>query len=183
MIACFHPMVCYMVNTEYEFFLYTLRHCVHLSISVASAPTNLTAVQDGPTSIAISWSPPTPLGDTTGYRIFYTGANSSGSMTVSATDNSFFSDASGTGPMESDLTDNYTLAGLHNGDTYSIYVVALSEHFPSDTVMLDSNVPLCKLMCYIAPFPGSSACTLKACTLNVKAWSGRLACHSHFTVP
>lgn len=159
MIACFHPMVCYMVNTEYEFFLYTLQHCVHLSISVASAPTNLTAVQDGPTSIAISWIPPTPLGDTTEYEIFYTGANSSGSVTVSATDNSFFSDASGsdTEPMESDLTDNYTLAGLHNGDTYSISVVALSEHFPSDTVMLDSNVSLCKLMCYIAPFPGSSA--------------------------
>lgn len=165
MIACFHPMVRYMVNTEYEFFLCTLQHCVYLSISVASAPTNLTAVQDGPTSIAISWIPPTPLGDTIEYRIFYTGANSSGSMTVSATDSSIFPDASGsdTGPMESDLTDNYTLAGLHNGDTYSISVVALSEHFPSDTVMLDSNVPLCKLMCYIVPFPGSSACMLNAC--------------------
>ena len=29
-------------------------------------------VQDGPTSVRVTWTPPSPLGDTTGYRISYT---------------------------------------------------------------------------------------------------------------
>ena len=117
--------------------------------TVASAPTNLTAVQDGPTSIAISWRPPTPLGDTAEYRISYSGTNSNGSVNVSATgsDSKFFSDGSGT--ADTDLTDNYTLTGLLNGDTYTISIVGLSEHLPSETVMLDRNVSLCKLMHHI----------------------------------
>ena len=81
---------------------------------VASAPTNLTAVQEGPTSIRVSWSPPTPLGNTTGYRIYYSGG-SSGSVGVS--------DGS---------TDNHTLTGLQNGDTYTISIVGTSEHFYSN---------------------------------------------------
>ena len=43
---------------------------------VASAPTSVMAVQEGLTSIRVSWSPPTPLGDTTGYRIYYSGGSS-----------------------------------------------------------------------------------------------------------
>ena len=51
-------------------------------LAVASAPTGLTAVQEGPTGIRVSWTPPTPLGDTTGYRIYYSGG-SSGSEDIS----------------------------------------------------------------------------------------------------
>ena len=83
---------------------------------VASAPTNLMAVQEGPTSIRVSWSPPTPLGDTTGYRIYYSGG-SSGSEDVS--------DGS---------TDNYTLTSLQNGESYDISLVATSQHLPSESV-------------------------------------------------
>ena len=45
-------------------------------------------VQEGPTSVQVSWNPPSPLGDTTGYRISYNGG-SSGSVDVSdgSTDN------------------------------------------------------------------------------------------------
>ena len=43
----------------------------------ASPPSGVTAVQDGPTSIRVSWTPPSPLGDTTGYRIYYTRAGGS----------------------------------------------------------------------------------------------------------
>ena len=39
------------------------------------------ATQGGPSGIQVSWTPPTPLGDTTGYRIYYSG--SSGSVDVS----------------------------------------------------------------------------------------------------
>ena len=76
----------------------------------------MTAVQTGPTSIRVTWTPPTPLGDTTGYRISYTGG-SSGSMDISG-----------------GSTDEYTLTGLQSGTTYTISIVATSEHFYSDAL-------------------------------------------------
>ena len=91
---------------------------------VASAPTNLMAVQEGPTSIRVSWSPPTPLGNTTGYRIYYSGG-SSGSEDVS--------DGS---------TDNYLLTGLQNGEIYTISIVAISQHLPSESIPADMEVML-----------------------------------------
>ena len=91
---------------------------------VASAPTKLMAVQEGPTSIRVSWSPPTPLGDTTGYRIYYSGG-SSGSVNVS--------DGS---------TDNYLLPGLQNGESYTISIVATSQHLPSESIAADMEVML-----------------------------------------
>ena len=72
------------------------------------------AVQEGLTSVKVSWSPPTPLGDTTGYRISYSGG-SSGS--VDASDGS---------------TDNYLLTGLQNGASYTISIMGTSQHFFSD---------------------------------------------------
>ena len=79
------------------------------------------AVQEGRTSIQVSWSPPTPLGDTTGYRIYYSGG-SNGSEDVS--------DGS---------TDNYLLTGLQNGESYNVSIVATSQHLPTEslTVMVD----------------------------------------------
>ena len=78
------------------------------------APTGVTAVQDGPTSILVSWS---PSNNATGYTISYTGGDSSGSETVSGGD-----------------TTNYTLTGLTNGQTYTISIVATSNNLASDTV-------------------------------------------------
>ena len=75
------------------------------------------AVQEGLTSIQVSWSPPTPLGDTTGYRIYYSGG-SSGSVIVSG-----------------GSTDNYLLTGLQNGESYTISIVATSQHLPSESVV------------------------------------------------
>ena len=86
---------------------------------VASAPNNLVSVQEGLTSVRVSWSPPTPLGDTTGYRISYSGG-SSGSVDVS--------DGS---------TSTHTLTGLENGASYTISTVGTSQHLPSDVVELD----------------------------------------------
>ena len=89
-----------------------------ISVLVASPPTNLTAVQTGPTSIDVSWTPPTPLGDTTGYIIYYTN-DDSGSVNVTIDDGSI---------------DEYTLTDLQNGETYTISIIATSQHLPSDTV-------------------------------------------------
>ena len=82
------------------------------------------AVQESPTGIRVSWTPPTPLGDTTGYRIYYSGG-SSGSVNVSG-----------------GFTDNHTLTGLQNGASYTISIVAISEHFFSEEV--EVNVSLGK---------------------------------------
>ena len=97
---------------------------VFYCITAASSPTNLMAVQKGPTGIQVSWTPPTPLGDTTGYRIYYSGAGS-GSVNVSGRS-----------------TNNYLLTDLKNGATYTISIVGISEHFFSDSVDYPNSIPL-----------------------------------------
>ena len=67
------------------------------------------AVQEGLTSIRVSWSPPTPLGDTTGYRIYYSDGDVSGIVDVSG-----------------GSTNNYLLTGLRNGGSYAISIMAIS---------------------------------------------------------
>ena len=75
-----------------------------------SPPTDVTAVQDGPTSITVTWTSPFPLGDTIGYRISFTGAGNSGSV-----------DVSGGNSM------SYTLTGLTDGEIYTICVATISS--------------------------------------------------------
>ena len=99
-----------------------------LQISGPSPPTDVAGVQGGPTSIRVTWTPPDPLGDTTGYRIDYTtGGGSSGNVSV-----------------DGGSTDNYTLTGLTNGETYTISIVATSNTTSSSTVMANMAVGLCK---------------------------------------
>ena len=83
---------------------------------VASAPYNLMAVQEGLTSVRVSWSPPSPLGNTTGYRIYYDGGS------------------------EDITTNNYLLTGLQNGVSYTISIVGTSLHLPSDKVEVTINL-------------------------------------------
>ena len=66
-------------------------------------------VQDGLTSIAVSWS---PFSDATGYTISYTGGGNSGSE-----------------PVIGGSTNCHTLTGLTNGETYTVSIVAIYEHF------------------------------------------------------
>ena len=68
------------------------------------------------TSILLTWTPPSPLGDTTGYRISFTGG-SSGSVNVSG-----------------GSTDNFTPTRLMSGEMYNIFIVGTSEHFFSESV-------------------------------------------------
>ena len=77
----------------------------------ASPPTDVIAVQDGPTSIRVTWTPPSPLGDTTGYRISFSGEGNSDSV-----------DVSGGNSMSHTLT-----TGLTNGVTYTISVTTISS--------------------------------------------------------
>ena len=100
---------------------------------VASVPANLKAVQEGLTSIRISWSPPTPLGDTTGYRIYYSGG-SNGSADVSG-----------------GSTDNFLLTGLQSRESYTLFIVATSQHFFSDIVTVVQDIPLSETLtqCFV----------------------------------
>ena len=86
------------------------------------------AVQEGATGIRVSWTPPTPLGDTTGYRIYYSGG-SSGSVDVSG-----------------GSTDNHLLTGLQNGVSYTISIVGTSEHFFSNRVDYPNSISLSELL-------------------------------------
>ena len=97
-----------------------------ISVLVASPPTDLTAVQAGPTSIDVSWTPPTPLGDITGYIIYYTNDDNTDSVDI-----------------DGGSTDEYTLSDLQNGDTYTISIVAISSSdLPSESVLADMTVGL-----------------------------------------
>ncbi|CAI8053078.1 Receptor-type tyrosine-protein phosphatase H [Geodia barretti] len=90
------------------------------TVRVASAPTNLVfEVQSDGTSVLLTWTPPDPLGDTTGYRISFTGGGSSGSVDVSG-----------------GSTNSYTLTGLIRGETYDISIVGTSDHISSESVEL-----------------------------------------------
>ena len=87
----------------------------------------MTAVQDGPTSIIVTW---TASSDATGYRIHYTSDSDSGIETVS--------DGS---------TETHTLTGLVNGETYTISMIATSSSsisLPSESVTADMTVGLGK---------------------------------------
>ena len=84
---------------------------------VASAPSNLTLKQVGPTSVRVSWNPPSPPGNTVGYTIFCTNVNQSTFAGVKD-----ISDVSIT---------STTLTGLENRNYYTISIVGLSEHFRS----------------------------------------------------
>ena len=95
-------------------------------VPVPSAPTNLIAVQEGLTSIRVSWTPPTPLGGTTGYKIYYSDSDSSDSVDVSG-----------------GSTDNYTLTGLVMGATYNISIEATSQHHFSRRTK--TMITLCKI--------------------------------------
>ena len=69
----------------------------------------MTAVQSGPTSITVTWTPSNPLDGITGYTISFTGG-SSGSVAVSGGN-----------------TMSHTLTGLTNGQTYTISIVSTTN--------------------------------------------------------
>ena len=76
------------------------------------------AVQDSPTSIRVTWTPPSPLRDTTGYRISYTGGGGSSDSV----------------DVDGGSTNSHTLMGLTNGVTYTISIVGTSSVLSSAPV-------------------------------------------------
>ena len=69
------------------------------------------------TLLTVSWTPLTPLEDVTGYVIYYSSSDSGSVFSVNVSNSSTFS-----------------LHGLQTGVTYSVFMVALSQHLPSKVV-------------------------------------------------
>ena len=93
----------------------------------ASPPSDVRAVQHGSSSIRIIWTPPSPLGDTTGYTISYTGVGNSSSVDVDGGKNK-----------------THILMGLTNGEDYTITVLGTQLlGLPSRPVEA-GTVSLCK---------------------------------------
>ena len=88
-------------------------------LPVAFPPTNLN-FELGSSDILLTWTPPSPLGDTSGYRISFTGGGTSESVDVSGGN-----------------TNSYTLTGLIGEETYEISIVGISEHFFSERMEWD----------------------------------------------
>ena len=86
--------------------------------AAAAIPTGLTAKQltQEPVSFRVSWTPPASLANLTGYRIYYSGADDSGSVDV--------------GASATEVTIDNRTAGV----TYTIRMVALSPDLPSPVV-------------------------------------------------
>ncbi|CAI8033622.1 hypothetical protein GBAR_LOCUS18968, partial [Geodia barretti] len=107
-------------------------------------PTDVTAVQDGPNSITVTWTPPDPLDDTTGYRISFTGG----------------SDVD----IDGGSTNSYTLTGLTNGQTYTISIVATSEHLFGDATTFEITLskreigPYISVIAYSSPSSRTGVC-------------------------
>ena len=93
-------------------------HLVELFYPGASPPSDVTAVQDGPTSIRVSW---TPSSDATGYRIHYTSSRGD----------------SGSEDVSGGHSDSHTLTGLVKEDTYTISIMATSHALSSSPITVE----------------------------------------------
>ena len=122
----------YVLNVHSDAINYALTpspmsHCkCRISLAIGTLPpSGVTAVQAGPTSILVSWS---PSSDATGYRIDY---DSSGGHSDSVT-------------VSGGSTEEYTLTGLQNEDTYTVSITATSQHLYSESVPADMSIGLSK---------------------------------------
>ena len=85
-------------------------------------PTDVNIVQSSATSITVTWTPPSPLGDATGYRVSYNGGEG---------------DSSGSEDVSGGSTTSHILTGLQNTLTYTISISSTVQNFTSDSVSVD----------------------------------------------
>ena len=102
-----------------------------ISSAGASPPTNVTAVQEDPNVVLVTWN---PSSDAQAYRIEY--QCRAGTTGVVGTTEGF----------------SQRLEGFQNGDTCNISISATSDHFPSDSVWVTvglGKLSLNKMDCLI----------------------------------
>ena len=87
--------------------------------SAVSEPLGVTAIQETPTTIRVSWTAPTSGAPPTGYRVHYS----------TESEDQFSHDVViGTSERE------YELTGLQSDLVYRVSIMALSEHLPSPVI-------------------------------------------------
>ena len=112
------------VNLYCYIYLRSLGYLHHwLYSSVPAAPTEVSALQETSTSILVSWSVPN---NATGYRINYRSTGGDG----------------GNVSLSGDPTNNHTLTGLHNGETYTISISSESSLISSKSVTVPYDIGL-----------------------------------------
>ena len=97
---------------------YVVVRCIVFLCTAVDHPTGLIAeqLQEDSGSFSVIWTPPASSAKLTGYRIYYSGANDSGSVDVDA------------------LATNITIGNRITGVTYNITMVAVSPHLPSPVI-------------------------------------------------
>ena len=103
---------CVYLPTKYDSLFRTT-----FNFPVTLPPSGVTAVRAGPTSILVSWN---LSSNANGYIIDYRASCSGKHDRVDVTGSS---------------KNNHTLTGLQNGDTYNVSIVAISDGFPSESVI------------------------------------------------
>ena len=109
------------ISIEGSLFKIAYGDCTNCSTlhSVAVAPTGFAGeVLDNLTSVELTWTPPNPPLDTSGYMIEYDNGGDG-------------NNAKGSVPVDGVSTTSLVLTGLQNGTTYNISIIGTSEHFPS----------------------------------------------------
>ena len=84
--------------------------------------------QSVPNTLHVTWTPTSPLGHATGYRIYYDGDDGS----------------SGTLDVIGGSSRNQTLRGLSSSVSYTLSIVTLSFHLPSAVVQYQEPIPISK---------------------------------------
>ena len=93
-----------------------------MKYTVPPPPTNVTYVKESDTTLNVSWSPPTPLEDVTGYMIYYSGSDGRvGGVNIS-----------------NGWTNSYLLTSFQT-EVNSVSIVALSQHLPSEVVIANEG--------------------------------------------
>ena len=104
---------------------YTCKH-LHLTHVVAAAPSGIVGIANNGTSIDVSWTPPSPLGQVTGYRIYYDGDDGS----------SGYVDVTGSSSRR------HILTRLPSDVAYIVSITALSTFLHSEVVFAQNPIRL-----------------------------------------
>ena len=90
----------------------------YYAFSAPTPPSGVGVLHKNATSLNVAWTPSTDMDSVTGYMIYYDGDDGS----------------SGNVCVPGGSTDSYLLTGLQTGVSYSVFILTLSTHLPSQLV-------------------------------------------------